>query len=159
MTESLDGWIEGFDYPMFVVTTAAGGRRDGCLVGFVSQSSISPARLLVCLSDKNRTYRTARDATHLAVHVLDRSEHDLAELFGSYTGDEIDKFERCDWDDVDGVPVLRDAPRYVVGAIMERAPWGDHVGFHIDPIAVVVRRPCEPLMFSDVRDLEPGHEA
>ncbi len=144
---------------MFVVTTAAGGRRDGCLVGFLTQSSIDPARLLVCLSDKNRTCRTARAATHLGVHVLDRAQLDLAALFGSETGDEIDKFERCGWDDVDGVPVLHDAPRYAVGRILETAPWGDHIGFHVEPAEVVVRRPCDPLMFSDVRDLKPGHDA
>ena len=38
------------DYPMFVVTTAAGGAPAGCLVGFATQCSIDPPRFLVCLS-------------------------------------------------------------------------------------------------------------
>lgn len=156
---TLDDWVEDFNYPMFVVTTAADGRQDGCLVGFVTQCSIRPPRLLICLSDKNRTCRTARSATRLAVHVLGKEQHDLAELFGSRTGDEIDKFALCDWDEVDGVPILREAPRYVAGSILESTPWGDHVGFLLHAEQPVVRRTGPVLMFGDVGDLEPGHEA
>src|SRR4051794_41781759 len=49
--------IDELDYPMFIVTVAAGGERAGCLVGFATQCSINPPRFLVCLSDKNRTFR------------------------------------------------------------------------------------------------------
>jgi flavin reductase (DIM6/NTAB) family NADH-FMN oxidoreductase RutF len=156
---ALGEWVEGFDYPMYVVTCAADGRRDGCLVGFATQCSIDPPRLLVCLSDQNHTYRTARSATHLAVHTLAKEQHELAELFGSRTGDDVDKFALCDWDEIGGVPVLRDAPRYVVGSILETAPWGDHLAFLLDAPAPVVRRTGPVLMFSDVQNLEPGHDA
>lgn len=156
---TLDQWVEGLDYPMYVVTTAARGRRDGCLVGFATQCSIDPPRLLVCLSDKNRTYRTAQQATHLVVHALDAEQRDLAELFGAQTGDEVDKFARCDWDDVAGVPVLRAAPRYAIGAIVDKATWGDHMGFLLDVREPVVRRRGPVLTFSDVKDLDPGHDA
>ncbi len=47
------------DYPMFLVTVSAGRDRSGCLVGFVTQCSISPPRLMVCLSKKNHTFQVA----------------------------------------------------------------------------------------------------
>src|SRR5690242_15425133 len=93
----IDALLSELDYPMFIVTTAAGGERAGCLVGFASQASIHPARFLVCLSDKNRTYRIARDATHLAVHFVPADRADLAELFGGETGDEVEKLARTAW--------------------------------------------------------------
>ena len=46
-TEEFGSFVSGLDYPMFVVTAAADGRRAGCLVGFTSQVSIDPPRLLV----------------------------------------------------------------------------------------------------------------
>jgi len=52
--------VAQLNYPMFVVTTAAGGKRAGCLVGFTSQVSILPRRFLVGLSNKNYTYRVPR---------------------------------------------------------------------------------------------------
>ena len=70
----LDDFVEGLDYPVFVVTAASGEERDGCLVGFATQASIDPPRLLVCLSKENRTTRIAQDAEVLAVHALGADE-------------------------------------------------------------------------------------
>ena len=39
-----------------VVTAAAGDDREGCLVGFATQASIDPPRILVCLSVENATF-------------------------------------------------------------------------------------------------------
>ena len=49
-------WSGGLDYPMFVITVAAGGERSGCLIGFATQAGVDPARFIVCLSDKNHTH-------------------------------------------------------------------------------------------------------
>ena len=54
---------------MFIVTAAFDWERAGCLVGFTSQVSISPPRMLICLSTQNHTYRLARLADMLALHV------------------------------------------------------------------------------------------
>jgi flavin reductase (DIM6/NTAB) family NADH-FMN oxidoreductase RutF len=89
--------LEGLDYPVFVVTTAHEGERAGCLVGFVTQTSIDPPRLLVCLSVQNHTYTLASRADTLAMHLLASHQRELATLFGSTTGDEIDKFGLCQW--------------------------------------------------------------
>ena len=85
--QTFNALVSELDYPMFVVTAAAGGERAGCLVGFATQCSIDPPRFLVCLSKQNRTYRVARDAELLAVHFLPADAEDLAELFGGETGD------------------------------------------------------------------------
>ncbi|WP_141576817.1 flavin reductase family protein [Actinomadura sp. WMMA1423] len=159
-----DGFVAGFDYPMFVVTTVdpGTGTRAGCLVGFTTQTSIEPFRFLVCLSRQNRTYRAAEAAEFLAVHVLGRSgeQQRLASLFGERTGDEIDKFERCSWrPGPEGVPLLTEAPRRLVGRIEERVDLGDHVGFLLAPIDVAVGAEADPLTFRTLPDLEPGHEA
>jgi hypothetical protein len=49
-------------------------------------------------------------ASRLAVHALTRADRALAELFGGETGDDIDKFSRCDWIAAgDGTPILSQA--------------------------------------------------
>src|ERR671920_1608506 len=94
---ALDRLVNRLDYPMLVVTAEAGGERAGCLIGFATQCSINPPRFLVCLSDKNYTFRVAQHAPVLVVHLVPGDADELAELFGSHTGDEIDKFEHCAW--------------------------------------------------------------
>jgi flavin reductase (DIM6/NTAB) family NADH-FMN oxidoreductase RutF len=158
-TTEFDRFVEGLDYPMFVVTTAHEGRRAGCLVGFATQASIDPPRMLVCLSTTNHTYRLARGAGLLAVHVLDPAQEDLADLFGGVTGDDVDKFARCRWiAGPNGVPLLEDCPRKLVGRVLEQHPYGDHVGFLLDPVDLEVNGTGAGLSFDQVEDLEPGHQ-
>lgn len=146
------------DYPMFIVTTAADGQTAGCLVGFATQCSIDPARFLVCVSERNHTYRVAARARILAVHVIGADQLELARLFGAQTEDDIDKFARCRWrPGPDGVPVLEDCERWFAGEILERHRLGDHVGFLLDPVAGAHHGPGGLLWFQQVKDLEPGH--
>lgn len=149
------------NYPMFVVTTNGDGVLAGCLVGFASQTSINPPRFLVGLSKRNHTYRVATDATHLAVHVFDREHLDVVELFGGQTGDKINKFERCSWHrGTAEMPILDDAAAWFVGKVIDRFSLGDHVGHLLEPVAGSPPEHLEHwVTFSDVRDMEPGHEA
>jgi flavin reductase (DIM6/NTAB) family NADH-FMN oxidoreductase RutF len=159
-TERFDEFVDGLDYPMFVVTTAAAGERAGCLVGFTTQASIDPPRLLVCLSVKNHTFRVAQRATLLAVHVLDRDQRDLATLFGEQTDDTTDKFGQCSWrPGPDGVPLLEECPRVVVGRVLRRDEYGDHVGHLLEPLEVASDSSEDGLSFEQVEDLDAGHPA
>jgi flavin reductase (DIM6/NTAB) family NADH-FMN oxidoreductase RutF len=161
MTEAFEKLVSLLDYPMFVVTTRSGDESAGCLVGFSSQVSIDPPRFMVGLSKRNHTYRVAEKAEHLAVHLIDRRHCELARLFGSETGDSVDKFARCAWHSgPNGVPILDDATGWFAGAVLSRYDVGDHVGFLLEPVAGSAPDKFDQLVtFSDVRDLEPGHEA
>ena len=149
------------NYPMFVVTTRVDDEFAGCLVGFASQVSISPARFLVGLSKNNHTFRVAQRASYLAVHLLPRERRDLARLFGSETGDEVNKFERCAWHDgPEGLPILDHAVGWFAGRVLDRFDVGDHVGHLVEPVDGEAPEQFGALVtFSDVRDLGPGHEA
>ncbi len=146
---------------MFVVTTATNDERAGCLVGFTSQVSIQPRRFLVGLSDKNHTYRVARHAEHLAVHLISADHVELARLFGEQTGDTTDKFARCaHHDGPHGLPILDDAAAWFSGAILEQLTLGDHVAFLLEPEAGRAPEQLRSLVsFGDVSDLDPGHPA
>lgn len=158
----MDGFTDLLDYPLYVVTTAAGGERSGCLVGFVSQCSLQPVRFAVWLSKANHTYPVAERAAFLAVHVLSRDQKELAALFGGETGDQVDKFAEVDWTPGrDGVPVLADARAWFVGRVEDRTDWGDHVGFLLSPVdgAAPPGPRGELLRLSDALDVSPGHPA
>jgi len=148
------------DYPMIVVTTRDGDERAGCLVGFMAQCSIDPPLLLVWLSEKNHTSRVAKRAESLIVHFLGRDQRPLAELFGGTTGDEVDKFARCDSKPgPGGLPLLTDCPRWVAGHIVDRFETGDHVGHLLDLFDGAAGEWCGQLGFQSVKDLDPGHDA
>lgn len=149
------------DYALFIVTAAVGQRREGCLIGFATQTSFEPPRFLACLSRANRTLRLALDADALAVHVVPEGRRELAALFGGRTGDEIDKFARCQWRaGPGGLPILAGCPSWFAGAIRARHDLGDHVGFLLEPFAASHDPGAEALRFQAVKDeIDPGHPA
>ncbi|MBN1528988.1 MAG: flavin reductase family protein [Thermoleophilaceae bacterium] len=145
---------------MFIVTVAAGGTRAGCLVGFATQCSIDPPRFLVCISVKNRTHRVAEGAEALVVHLVPESATELAELFGSETGDEVDKFERCDWHPGPlGIPVLDECGNWFAGRVLERLDAGDHTALLLEPFEAASDPGEGAFAFHRAKRMEPGHEA
>ena len=161
MTEAFEKLVSLLDYPMFVVTTRVDDQSAGCLVGFTSQVSIRPPRFLVGLSKRNHTFRVAEGAKHLAVHLIERRHSELARLFGGETGDDVDKLARCaSHSGPHGLPILDDAAGWFIGGVLSRYDVGDHVGFLLEPVGGTAPDKFEQLVtFSDVRDLDPGHDA
>lgn len=162
--EAFDRFVTAVDYPVYVVTAAAGDERAGCLVGFATQCSIDPPRFLVCLSVANHTFRVAQRTDVLVVHLLAGDDRVNTELFAGETGDEIDKFARCRWEPGPaGTPVLTDAVAWFAGRVLERIDLGDHVGHLLEPRPDAGRPPtsdgADVLTFHDARVVEPGHPA
>jgi flavin reductase (DIM6/NTAB) family NADH-FMN oxidoreductase RutF len=154
--------VSELDYPMYVLTAAAEGERSGCLAGFGTQTTVHPPRFLACISRKNHTHGVAVRASVLAVHFLSDNEEEraLAELFGSETGDSVDKFAQCDWHEgPEGVPFIDGIPNRFAGRVLARFDLGDHEGFLLDPIEAEKGEELDELGFQEAKDIEPGHEA
>jgi len=93
------------------------------------------------------------------VHFLTRADRALAELFGGCTGDEVDKFGQCSWQEGEGgVPLLDDCPNRFVGrraALLDSDT--DHVCLVLEPISADHAGIGRQLSLAEVIDIEPGH--
>jgi flavin reductase (DIM6/NTAB) family NADH-FMN oxidoreductase RutF len=158
--DAFDELMTSLDPPLVVVTTAVGEERGGCLVGFHAQSSIDPARYCVWLSKANHTYRLALRATHLGIHFLSGDQLALAVLFGTQSGDEVDKFEGLSAQVGAGdTPLLVDVPnRLVVRRVALLDEGADHVCVTTEPIAAETSGPFRPLRLSAAAHLVAGHD-
>lgn len=156
-----DALVARLDPSLVVVTARHGDARDGCVVGFHSQVSIQPRRYGVWLSVANRTYRVARHAEALAVHVLGANDHRLAEQFGGRTGDEVDPFVGVDIaDGPHGTVLVADLPTRFVGRIEQQVETGgDHVLFALEPVDVALGPDAPTLPLSAASDIHAGHPA
>ena len=153
--------MAALDSPLIVVTTADERERAGCLVEFHVQSSMEPQRYCVWLSKANYTYRVALHSSYLVIHFLTADDLPLAELFGTQTGDTVDKFAGLPVDSgPGGAPVLRQCPnRLAVRRIALLDEGGDHVCLTTEPVAVHTARPFRPLRLSQAGHLKAGHGA
>ncbi len=149
------------DPPLIVLTTAAENERAGCLVGFHAQSSIEPQHYCVWLSKANHTYRVGLRAAHFVVHFLTASDFEIAELFGTRSGEDTDKFAGIAFDlDPHGVPLLAACPnRMSLERIAVLDDGGDHVCVTAGVGSADTAGSFEPLRVSAAAHLDPGHES
>ena len=110
------------------------------MVGFATQVSIDPPRPGRPVHGQSHV-GVARSATDLAVHVLGRDRMALIELFGGETGDDVDKFVRCTWSDGPAACRCSTTWPWMVGRIVERYDFGDHVGHLLEPVSGEVAAP------------------
>ena len=158
-TDAFGRIVASLDDAMFVVSAAAAGDADACLVGFATQCSIDPPRFLVCLSKRNRTYELATRARVLVVHRLRDDQHALAELLGGRSAhDDPDKLATIGWTPgPGGAPVIDDSD-WFAGSVLDRLDVGDHVAFVLAPTAGRGDG-ATPLGFQHARDIDAGQEA
>lgn len=92
---------------------------------------------MVGLPRSTGTSEVASRSEHLAVHVLSQRQHVLAELFGSQTEEEVNKFARCSWRAGPcGMPILDDAAAWFIGRTASRSDVGDYVAYLLEPVSV-----------------------
>jgi flavin reductase (DIM6/NTAB) family NADH-FMN oxidoreductase RutF len=157
--DAFDRWVAAADGPMIAVTASADDEVDACLVGFHCQASIAPRRYAVWLSKRNHTYRLARRATVVGVHLLGADQRALAAQLGGVSLDD-------DAGKLDGIPrrrhpsgavLLTECTAWFAGAVVGYVPGGDHRGLILEPLAASAAR-LTALRLGDVVDIDPGHD-
>lgn len=161
MADDFSRLVLAVDPAMVIVTTVAEGERAGCLVGFHCQSGIDPERYSVWLSKANHTYRVALRARYFVVHFLSSDDYELAEWFGTQSGESTAKFAGLGVDEgPGGVPVLTDMPNQVIVERLTMVDDGsDHVCVSTRVLSARRSDDLEPLRLSQVTHLQAGHEA
>ncbi len=151
---------------MLVVTTHHDSSDGGCLVGFHSQCSINPPRWAIWISRVNHTYPLIAEAEHVVLHFLREDQHELAEWFGSETGDLVDKFADLHFSRRFNVPVIDGCDRVFVCRRMETVDTGgDHVCLVLEPVESLTRTSHSkgtpqaegPLRLQSLSEVRPGH--
>ncbi|HPB44722.1 MAG: flavin reductase family protein [Microthrixaceae bacterium] len=152
---------------VIAVVTTPTGDRSGCLVGFHSQVGIEPLRYCVWISRENHTFGLLADASELSVHPLTDADREVATLFATRSGDDIDKWETM----AHAGLALPEA--HVSGPIVDLLdhPDLDHVGVVLAPSHAHAAGGTDAadgsdgdttngstLRVSDVSDLAAGHE-
>ena len=158
--EDFDSLMTSTDSSLIVVTTAAENERAGCLVGFHSQSSMSPEQYDFWLSKANHTYQVSLRAAYCAVHFLTSDDLAMAQRFGARSGEDTDKFRGLDVHTAEqGVPLLSALPnRMVVERIAMLDDGGDHVGITARVISSETTEHFMPLRLSHIGDLPAGRD-
>ena len=158
----IDAFFDFVDYPLYVVTVGTPDTElSGCLAGFVTQCSIDPPNLLVCVSKENHTLRVARQSSFMGIHLLACDQVNVARLFAEETGDRVDKFASAAWRmGPFGAPILAEVAVAMEAKVLGHHSVGDHDAFLVQGLgAIAGKRESSLLTSRNSPRLNAGHPA
>ena len=102
---------------MYVASTI----DSACIVDTVLQvSSTEPPLISVCINKNNYTNEKIKEHQKFAISILGMdTKGDVIKTFGFNTSREIDKFEKIEYLEIDGVKVLKDSLGYMMCEVVD----------------------------------------
>ncbi len=95
-------------YGLYVLTSAAEGKDNGCIVNSVMQVTDTPLQVAVTVNKSNFTHDLIQKSGKMNINVIrEDAPFSLFERFGFQSGREVDKFDGFDiWRTENGLPAL-----------------------------------------------------
>lgn len=137
-------------YGLYVVTAREGSRIAAGTITWLSQSSFQPPLVMAGIQRNSSLHRTIEAARGFAVHVVGRSQKELATSFfkrARVVGDTLNGYRFHPG--VTGAPVLDDVLAWLECRVVEEVRRGDHTVFLGEVVASGTGREEEPLTLRD----------
>jgi flavin reductase (DIM6/NTAB) family NADH-FMN oxidoreductase RutF len=131
---------------IYVLTSASGERHGAATVTWLSQASFQPPLLMAAVRPESNVFKCLAESGVAAVHILDRSQQDMAQRFFAPTAVEGDRingepFARGRT----GAPVLASAFAYCECVVRHLCPLGDHTVVVMEVVEAACRGAASPL--------------
>ena len=125
--EKIKSVLGSKDYEINVITTTDGTRVNGQCATWVTQVSLEPQLIAVCLGLERYTSEIVKKSNVLAVNVLAKEQANLVPHFGYRSGRDFDKFANVSYKTaVTGSPIIDGVFAYFDCKVKEIYPGGDH---------------------------------
>lgn len=134
-----------------VITTCEDGKRHAMAATAISELSLDPPSMLVCVNRRATLHRVLASGAPFAINILHRSHVAISRACGGGAQGEA-RFGSGDWADSDlGVPRLRDAQASMICRNLGGTDHGTHSIFIGEVVEVFVNGAVDPLIYVDGR--------
>lgn len=144
LPEAFRDFFQGLPAAATVVTASWDGRPHATTVSAFCSLSLDPSLVLIALGIDSRLLGVVRRSSRFAVHLLDHPQHHVAAVCASKSDD---KLAQLDWEDRDGLPVIREAAGWMACEVDRVVPAGDHYIVIGRPYAVHAPSGDNPLLY------------
>lgn len=134
-----------------IITSRHDGRRFAMAATAVSELSLDPPSLLICVNRTASIHAPLSRGAHYCVNILDAGQEHLARLSSGAIKGEA-RFEQGDWAEASlGVPYLRDAQASFVCENRRSLSHGTHDIFIGEVMEAFTHGDVDPLVYCDGR--------
>jgi flavin reductase (DIM6/NTAB) family NADH-FMN oxidoreductase RutF len=133
-------------YGLFVATSRADQKFGAGTINWVTQTSFAPPLVVAAIKADSSLNEVITASRAFALHVLGKSQKDLATAFFKGAQPEGDTLNGFRFENgATGAPILLDAPAWFECRVVEELRRGDHTIFVGEVVEAGSRRDEEPL--------------
>jgi flavin reductase (DIM6/NTAB) family NADH-FMN oxidoreductase RutF len=137
-------------YGLFVATSRADQKFGAGTINWVTQTSFAPPLVVAAIKADSSLNEVITASRAFALHVLGKSQKDLATAFFKGAQPEGDTLNGFRFENgATGAPILLDAPAWFECRVVEELRRGDHTIFVGEVVEAGSRRDEEPLTLRD----------
>lgn len=108
--------LNQLSYGMYVIATKIEERNIGCFVNTVTQVTSENPMISVCINKKNYTNEIIKETRKFSISILStETDPRIIGKFGFFSSRDIDKFEDVAYEEMSGIPVLKEK---ICGAVL-----------------------------------------
>jgi flavin reductase (DIM6/NTAB) family NADH-FMN oxidoreductase RutF len=137
-------------YGLYVATSRDAESTAGGTINWLSQASFEPPLIMAGIKRDSRLHQAIENSKAFAVHVVGKSQKNLATSFFKGATEENGKLNGYDFaPGATGSPVLKDPPAWFECRVLDAIRRGDHTIFVAEVVEAGVRSEEEPLTIRD----------
>ena len=139
-------------YGVFMLSTKAGDKVNGCITNTCMQVANSPTRIAIAVINTNYTCDLIKKSGVFALSLLDETcSFELIKHFGFQSGREVNKFENLQMPvDVNGIPYMGwQACAVISGKVISSQDLGSHTLFIAEVVDAKLLNDNAPLTYDD----------
>lgn len=151
IARALRGGLRSLAKAVVVITTQQEGDRYAMTATAVSELSMEPPSMLICVNRSASMYGVLASGADFCINILGAEQLDIAACCSGKMRGEA-RFTEGDWRrSAVGAPYLADAQAAIVCRQRAQLEYGSHGVFIGDVVHVTSRTPCDPLVYIDGR--------
>ena len=142
---------------VIVATTKVDGTRYAMAATAVTEMSLDPPSILICVNQNASIHQPLSRATHFCLNILNDTQRDVAERCGGKATGEA-RFEGNDWRDDAEAPYLADSQAAFICKRAMSFSFGTHTAYVGEVVGVKLSGDAAPLVYVDGRYVRVGED-
>jgi len=141
--------FRNISYGLYVLSSWDGERPTGCTINSVMQITSEPATIAISVNHNNFTNSCIATSGKFAISVLSvNSDPSIIGTFGFKSGKDVNKFESVKYDNIQGMPVIKDCCAYIICEVINKMETDTHTVFLGTVIDADVLSDGEPMTYA-----------
>lgn len=141
--------FRNISYGLYVLSSWDNTRPTGCTINSVMQITSEPATIAISVNHNNFTNSCIDKSGKFAISVLSvNSDPSIIGTFGFKSGKDVNKFESVKYDNIQGMPVLKDCCAYIICEVINKMETDTHTVFLGKVVDADILSDGEPMTYA-----------